>query len=259
MFDVPKISCLTVTNNRPEMLRRAIDCYDRQTYPNKELVILSQSDSEVKQIAESRQDILFVRSIGEKSLGALRNLTIELATGPILCQWDDDDVYHPYRLATQFKALNAHQAVASAYTQFLKYFQGENKAYWADWSQEMQMSHRYLPGTIMFRRNAASRFGGFFYPESGDQSKKEEDLNVLEKLIRVGWVAPVMEGHQYMYVHHGENVYDDRHHRLALTKIVLDVDVLRDKATLIEQTTAALGSIKVCSLTEEAFCTKGIS
>lgn len=253
----PKISCLTVTKNRPKMLRRAIQCYEEQTYRNKELVILSQSDDpEIQQIASGRNDILYVRC-PIMPLGALRNLSIELSTGDILCQWDDDDIYHPHRLATQFKEINAYQAVASAYTQFLKYFTNSNELYWVDWSEEMQYSHRYLPGTVMFHKSIAMRYKGYFYPENGDQSKREEDLNVLELLTKQGWIAPVRSGNQYIYVFHGENVYDFGHHQLALSKILMDSDQLLLNATLIEEATAKLPSVSVRSKTGQVFCTKG--
>ncbi len=36
----PLISCICVTNKRPEMLTRAIQCFKRQTYPNKAFILL---------------------------------------------------------------------------------------------------------------------------------------------------------------------------------------------------------------------------
>ena len=38
------------------------------------------------------------------SLGAARNLTVDTARGAYVCQWDDDDLYHPERLRIQYEA-----------------------------------------------------------------------------------------------------------------------------------------------------------
>ena len=39
------------------------------------------------------------------SLGELRNRSVELAQGHLVCQWDDDDRSHPMRLSVQVAAL----------------------------------------------------------------------------------------------------------------------------------------------------------
>ena len=41
---LPLISCICVTREKPSLLKRAIDCFLAQTYPNKELVILYEDD-----------------------------------------------------------------------------------------------------------------------------------------------------------------------------------------------------------------------
>ena len=37
---LPLISCLCITHKKPEMLKRAIDCFESQTYRNKQMVIV---------------------------------------------------------------------------------------------------------------------------------------------------------------------------------------------------------------------------
>jgi glycosyltransferase involved in cell wall biosynthesis len=224
---VPKISCVMVTKGRQQMVERAMRCWAAQNYPNKELIVLSQSDWQLNHhvwklsvaFSEQVDGIQFVEAPKDLSLGAMRNASIELATGDIICQWDDDDVYHPRRLMTQYQAIRSEDAIASMYTSFIKCFDvhGEPaKAYWTDWSQEHEYSHRFLCGSIMFFKYLFHEQKNLLYPETGDQCQVEEDLNVVEQLMIRGKIAGVGQGHQYVYVYHGDNTYDREHHDLGI-------------------------------------------
>ncbi|MGI9570306.1 MAG: hypothetical protein ACR2PH_11345, partial [Desulfobulbia bacterium] len=46
---LPKISCVTVTTGRVNLIPIALHCFASQTYANKELVVLSQGDKEANQ------------------------------------------------------------------------------------------------------------------------------------------------------------------------------------------------------------------
>ena len=258
MLKLPKISCLTVTKNRFDLLIKSISCYRNQSYSNKELIIVSQSDQStndrIRAYLKDQPDVLFVTVSESKSLGLLRNLSVELATGELLCQWDDDDISHPHRLATQYSMLDTY-SVACLYTQHLKYFANTNELYWIDWSQESLPLHRFLPGTVMFRKKIYSKFHGMFYPEHGRQSSKEEDMCVLNKLMKSGDVVDVNKGYQYIYVYHGQNVYDIRHHQLVFDKVVMNAVDLQRNSHLINETLKAgnFQTVNVRSLEERAF------
>lgn len=226
---IPKISCVLVTTGRIEMVRKAIDCFVSQTYKLKELVVVSQGTDEqnaqIKNMA-SFEGCIFIEAPQRLSLGAMRNLSVELSTGPIICQWDDDDYYHPNRLTTQYKHLRGN-AVASLYTQHLKLFKERGVMYWVDYKrgtddylQVIKNSpyKRFLTGSVMFRKDCFYEYKNFLYPESGDQSDREEDLNVLQKLMRLGRVEEVNAGYQYVYVYHGNNTYELKHHEMGLHK-----------------------------------------
>lgn len=263
---MPLITCVCVTKNRFDLLKKSINCYINQTYQNKNLVILSQSNKDCNKKIENhikelnRSDIQFVVAPEFLSLGAMRNTSVELATGEIICQWDDDDLYHPERLITQFKILASDSRnIASVYCDFLKYFDHVKKMYWCDWSNEPKFTHKFLCGSVMFKKTAFHMYR-LFYPESGSQSHVEEDLNVLEKLSYKGNIAPVFAGHQYVYVFHCKNTYDLRHHELTLDttwgKKILSKKELLEKKDLIEATINAMGfcdSFDVCSLDDVAF------
>lgn len=252
----PLITCTVVTTGRVELVKRAVACYLSQTYHNRNMVILSQGDPEsneaIKQHVADHKDILFLSAPTNLSLGAMRNAAVELATGEVICQWDDDDLYHPDRLMTQYKALLCHkQNVASVYTEFLKYFRTTGEMYWCDWIGEPMPASKFLSGSIMFYKREFHRFP-LFYPQSGSQSNVEEDLNVLQKLLSIGAVEPVRCGYQYIYVYHGSNTYDLDHHRLTLSlhsgKNLMQTNDLCDRKSLLEATFKIVGVNELVSV-----------
>jgi glycosyltransferase involved in cell wall biosynthesis len=218
---IPKISCVMVTCGRIDRVSHAIRSWCKQTYPKRELIILSQGGAEVNRHIDEMikfqvGEIHFVEAPARLSLGAMRNASIELSTGDVICQWDDDDLYSSKRLMTQYKAMLAEDAIASLYTQFLKFFEPTRKLYWTDWSEEHNYSHRFLCGSIMFYKRLHHECGNLLYPEHGLQSDVEEDLHALEKILSKGRIAGVDQGEQYVYCYHGQNTYDLAHHELGI-------------------------------------------
>lgn len=252
------------TTGRYDLLKKSVQCYINQTYPNKELVVLSQAkdNTEIRSWIESlgRDDIIFAEAPTNITLGEMRNTSIELSHGDIICQWDDDDLFHSDRIAYQYHLMMASsQFVGSCYTNFLKYFKQDGKMYWCDWWGEG--AHRkFLCGAIMFYKKYYHIFDGYFYPEDGEQCHVEEDLNVLQKLMRHGEMACATKGHHYIYVYHGENTYGVDHHRLTLDvssgKIVVDQKELLRRETLLRSAMQDMGvvdEVEFCDLRGSAF------
>ena len=77
--------------------RFAIECYQQQTYANRELVIVSDTVSDALAAHIDRLGDASIRIITTPPapLGTLRNISVKAAHGPIIAQWDDDDLYHP--------------------------------------------------------------------------------------------------------------------------------------------------------------------
>src|SRR5262249_33524870 len=107
----PRISCLMVTRGRYELARRALQDFRQQTYPNRELLIVD--DDEDERLAHDvamgpTTGLVYLRLPPENlPLGVLRNLAVASASGTYICQWDDDDCYHPRRLERQMATLQA--------------------------------------------------------------------------------------------------------------------------------------------------------
>lgn len=248
----PKISCVMVTSGRADHVKRSTMCYLRQTYPNRELVVISQGDEQANVFIRrflgglNREDILFFPALPLLSLGALRNVSCEVASGELVCQWDDDDLYHPARLMTQYKAIRSdNQSVASAYVAFLKGFSNRGELYVCNWFGEGRALSQYLPGSVMFHKQCFFQAKSRLYPEMGDQCHVQEDLNVLGKLLARGKVVPVFDPMHYLYLYHGTNTYDLAHHQLTLLtnsgKTIMPVEKLLEMQPCLENVLQAMG------------------
>ena len=94
----PLVSCLMLTMPGREKWRElALECFDAQTYPNRELLIVN----------------------GPKRIGEKRNIGCGQAEGEIICHWDDDDWSAPTRIADQVQRLQASGADITGYHRML--------------------------------------------------------------------------------------------------------------------------------------------
>jgi len=103
------ISCIMPTRGFAFPARLAIDCFCNQTYPNRELVIVSATvDSEVKALVAQLRDprIRMIEAPDAQTVGALRNAAIAEAEGDLISIWDDDDLSHADRLWWQSTGLD---------------------------------------------------------------------------------------------------------------------------------------------------------
>lgn len=95
----PKISIVTATLNRRDFLPRCIEGVARQSYPNKEHIIVDggSSDGAVDLLKSLAEKYPHIRWISEKDNGisSALNKGLALATGDIIGVNGDDDFYEP--------------------------------------------------------------------------------------------------------------------------------------------------------------------
>lgn len=219
-FDpLPKISCLLVTaDGRQEQFVRSYQSFLGQTYQNRELVVVNEGSVAYQEwIRNTVLDCEKVRLIflrGSYTLGALRNISINLSHGEIFTQWDDDDFCAPNRLAIQSSFLQRSGARLCFLTDQLHFYFSTRQMYWTNWwvnhSGEKKI-YGHIPGTIMAWRKGF----GYRYPASGEHARAGEDSVMTHKICNqhpedVG----LLKDHGYMHVYsfHGKNVWDLEHH-----------------------------------------------
>jgi len=213
----PTISCLMVTRDRLGLARLALRCFADQTYTRRELVIVSDGDPWYQRALRRCADELDIEQVkivpAEQgtSLGALRNLSVDAADGEVVCQWDDDDLYAPGRLATQLMGIQRQDARACFLTDHLQYLEREQLAFWIDWTLGGRLTdeQQLFPGTVMMYQDS-----DFRYPEDGPYSRRGEDSVLVSHLFHTRSVARLAGvGHLYLYRFHGANTFDEAHHR----------------------------------------------
>ncbi|HEY4259442.1 MAG TPA: glycosyltransferase [Schlesneria sp.] len=96
----PKVSAICLAYDLParlEALNEAVESFLRQTYPNKELVIVNDMPGMVIEFEHPQVRIL---NLPERcaTLGDKYNAGCEAASGDLLESWDDDDISLPWRM-----------------------------------------------------------------------------------------------------------------------------------------------------------------
>jgi glycosyltransferase involved in cell wall biosynthesis len=236
--DHPLISCLMVTLPTPGRLasvRRSLAAYAAQTWPNRELVVVLDQGSDEDRAAVRRAardlgrgDVRVVEPAGALSLGALRNLSMSAALGELICLWDDDDLYHPERLAQQAAGLLASGRLASCLTEVMQFFPAERRLYLTNWGATPL---EVKPAALIARRAALTP-----YPEAGPQARIGEDLVVLSELdARGGLHGHAGAPHLYVYVSHGLNTCGDDHHEMIADRLAISQGLLRRREAAVRE------------------------
>ena len=234
----PKVSCLMLSRDRLLLADRAIRAFAAQSYPNRELVVVSQGTAAYRRALENafrRHGVAGVKLVtaDEKmTIGELRNLAMEAASGEILCQWDDDDYSHRDRVLMQAEALLAAGAHACYLTSFLQYLEPLGVLYLNDWTMDGRNArpHRLFEPSLMLRQGERFRFPAM---------NRAEDTAMRDALCESVQVAELMAPHLYVYQFHGRNVTDTHHHRRLA--IGASYPMLTTSRPHVEETITAAG------------------
>jgi len=195
----PLISCLCVTRNRLRLLRRAVACFHAQTYAERELIAVYEADD-----VETREYLRAAASDGlrvfevpvdrKRTLGELRNYTVEVSRGDYVCQWDDDDWYGDDRLAAQMRALLESGKAACVLSRWICLDAVTRTAFMArrrDWE-----------GSLLCRKSALPSYRHL---------ARGEDTSVVAQLGRSRQLARLDRPDLYVYTFHGGNTWDRAH------------------------------------------------
>ena len=104
-MSVPLISCIMPTADRRRFVPDAIRYFLRQSYPEKELLILDDGVDDISDIVPEHPQIRYFREPKRATLGEKRNRLCDLAKGELIAHFDDDDWMAPWRLCYQVRCL----------------------------------------------------------------------------------------------------------------------------------------------------------
>jgi glycosyltransferase involved in cell wall biosynthesis len=189
------------TRGRREFVLQSVLYFNRQDYPERELLILDDGIEDLSRDLSGDPRIRYFRLSPGRSIGAKRNLGCQMARGSVIASWDDDDWYGPERLSVQMAPLLSGEAEMSALP--VRVFFDLKK--WEFWACSPEL-HRRLwfgdvaAGTLVYRRRVWERLAK--YP---DQSLAEDGMFLREAVRRGAKLVRVDRGRLFIYLRHGQN------------------------------------------------------
>ena len=191
-----------VTRNRSRIAERSVACFARQSWPNKELVVIDDGTEDYSPMLDKYSHLATIRYLRRPAnslgtLGEARNYSLEQAHGDLLMQWDDDDWYHPERIAFQMKPIEkGADAVLLRHT--LMHVDHH------DYIDKPYRTHIRIgtPGTIIHRRSSIR------YPclKQREDSIYMREWRAQHKTVVLGNCA-----HLFIRCFHGNNTWNIRH------------------------------------------------
>jgi len=201
---LPLVSVVLTTRDRPRFLSTALACYQHQTYPNRELVVVDDGDenpADAAQVASAGGRLL--RAEPGTPLGSKLNAGIEASRGSLCQKMDDDDWYAPAFLASMVEAFMASwKVVCHPTVAFLTPFLFFDIARW----EVRQSIDNNVPGaTLLFARSG--------WEERPFRSLRgDEDLwFVLDHMGLGASLVPCRALETFLAVRHGNSGRDRSH------------------------------------------------
>lgn len=192
----PLVSCVMVTRGALFPARHAIDCFRRQSYAHRELVIVCDrpGNAVATHVAGLGDPAIRYVETAPATLGELRNTSVAHARGELICQWDDDDLYPRDRIALMAAGLADDRAVAC----FL-----ERWTMWWPARRWLALSERRIwEGTMLARRDALP-----VYPAL----RREEDTAIVRLMRARHALRLIDQPLGYCYIVHGGNACNTEH------------------------------------------------
>jgi glycosyltransferase involved in cell wall biosynthesis len=173
--ELPKISCVCIFRQLNHwLLSRLIKSYQDQSYPNRELILVYNSDSTLAaanlRIPEDKS-IRVVDTGRTLSAGTCRNIGMSAARGPVVAQFDLDYWHHPERLATQLQLLDKYDGHVCMLARTLVY------SYISGYAGYLAPPKKCVLNSMMLVRSQDDAYGDL---------QKREELSLLNRLMHQG-------------------------------------------------------------------------
>jgi glycosyltransferase involved in cell wall biosynthesis len=127
--NLPQVTCVMPTGDRPSFVKQAIRYFQNQDYPNKELLIVDDGNEPVSDLIPDENQIRYVRLDKKLKLGTKRNICVEESRSNLIMHWDDDDWYASNRISDQVNAMFQKNAEVCGLQQMLFYHWQTNRGW----------------------------------------------------------------------------------------------------------------------------------
>lgn len=211
------VSCLCVTRGGADLLAAA-RLWSMQTYARKELIVVHQSsEADIRSALSGLAHVVTVPAPPEATLGELRNLALDAATGEWVAQWDDDDMHMPTRLERQLAGAKAWRAEACFLSRWFMHDVLNGAVYLS--------GKRCWEGSMVARKAALA---GMSYAPLA----RAEDSAFVSELVHAYPVVMLDAPELYVYRYHGRNAWDRGHWERLFARATL-VDADEEQAQLL--------------------------
>jgi glycosyltransferase involved in cell wall biosynthesis len=171
------VSCICVTEGRAAFMPWLLWCFDRQTWPLRELLIL---DSSEPPFVSARDDVRVVALPPGTGVARKRNLAMRAARGDFIAWFDDDDWQHPQKLAWHVDALQDGAAYAgSASSWFVDFHRSSCAAFRAGHGLTIFNSAGFRREAVMavaFREGVARASDTFWMRQVAARCRRGADI-----------------------------------------------------------------------------------
>lgn len=209
----PLISCIVPVHNGERYLREALDSIIAQTYRPIEIIVVNDGSTDgTERILADRQGATRILQLDNRGPSATRNFGWRAAAGEFVAFLDQDDLWHPEKLARQIARFEARPDLdlCVAHTQL----------FWVDELQDeaTRMRHQfranvvpgYTTGTLLTKKNLFEKHGEF------DRSLWFGDS--MEWFIRLADQGAVMELLSDVLLYHRMHKTNHTRRRTAASK-----------------------------------------
>jgi glycosyltransferase involved in cell wall biosynthesis len=202
----PLVTCVMITRGVIPILSHSAECFRRQNYANRELVVVSERDAhnDVQAFFRSHDynNVKLVRVPFRLPLGNLRNIGISYSSGDIIAQWDDDDLCDPDRLKDSVDVLlDCGRAAAAILSRVLIWWPARKLLFISEL--------RAWEGSMIAWRSTIP-----IYPAL----EKGEDASVLRHMHHNYPLALIERPSFYVYTVTGRNTWDQDHFEMFLRR-----------------------------------------
>jgi hypothetical protein len=199
-----KISAILSTM-RPDNIKQALENFTRQTYPNKELVVILHGDGfDRKQIESDIKKLGIEYKLLEKPkesiFGDNLNEAVEAASGDFVTKMDDDDHYgenHFWDLVAAYRYSRAD--VVGKWSNWVYIKSKDQTTTWVIENQET-FTHHLPGGTLMASRE-------FLRKTQFGRVKSAIDSELYRRIESRGASMYATHRYNYVRVRHGEHTY----------------------------------------------------